>query len=219
MSNRIHVAELSSQLRTAESSIGAMRALLDALGPALLLLDGQHRPIFINRRAARILKLRDGLVIGPNGLATGSVKTTRSLQAAIAGAIACARSPHPRSPTLRLTVERSCPHQPWLVSIVPIAARGGLSGGTAGYAAISIVESDVHTRIDPSSVADYFLLTPREADVAALMAAGSNCREAARTLHIGVGTLRTHLKSLFEKTGARSQMALALKLQAFAIND
>src|SRR5512146_591946 len=106
MLHRNFVAELSSQLRAAESSIGALRAVLDALGPALLLVDMQRRPIFINRRAARILALRDGLVIGPNGLATGSVKTTRSLRAAIAGAVARARSPHSRSQTLRLTVVR-----------------------------------------------------------------------------------------------------------------
>ena len=213
MSNHALVPELSPQL-----AADAMRALLDALGPALLLVDGDGRPLLINRRAAQILEQRDGLALGPSGLTTDSPKVTRSLRAAIARVAARAHSLHARSLTLRVSVARQCPHPPWLISILPIAPDG-LDGGTAGYAAISILESDTHTRIDPLSVADYFLLTPREADVAALLAAGRNSREAARALHIGIGTVRTHLKSLFDKTGARSQTALALKLQAFALRD
>lgn len=193
---------------------GVLQAVLDALGPPLLLVDDAAMPIFVNRRAARILARGDGLAIGPAGLTTHSRKATRELRAAIAGAAATAHSLHARPSTLRVTVARQLPRPPWLVSILPI---GG--AGTAGYAALSITESDVHTRIDPASAADYFLLTPRETDVAALLAAGRNSREAASALRIGIGTVRTHLKSLFEKTGARSQTALALKLQAFAIRE
>lgn len=212
-------SEVTARLRQAESSIGALRALLDALGPALLLVAGDSRPIFSNRRAAQILAQRDGLALGATGLLTDSKRTTRSLRAAIAEAAARANSLHNSSLTLRFSVARCFPRPPWLLSVLPIALDGGLDGSGAGNAAISIVESDVRTRIDPASAADYFLLTPREADVAALLAAGSNSREAARALHIRIGTVRTHLKSLFEKTGARSQTALALKLQAFAVRD
>jgi DNA-binding CsgD family transcriptional regulator len=211
--------EVAARLRRAERSLGALRALLDALGPALLLVDDDGRPIFVNRRAARILARRDGLTLGPGGLAADSQRTTRSLRAAIAAAAAGAHSLHARSAASRFSVLRRSRHPPWLLLILPIAFCDGLDGSAAGYAAISIVESDVHPRIDPASAADYFLLTPREADVAALLAAGCNSREAARTLHIRIGTVRTHLKSLFEKTGARSQTALALKLQAFAVRD
>lgn len=214
MSNVAFPPELSPQL-----AIGTLRALLDALGTALLLVDDHGRPIFINQRAARIVAQHDGLEIGPNGLAADSLQATRALRAAISGAAARAHSLNGRSPSLRLSVARRCPHPPWLLSILPIAPPGGLDGGPAGYAAISILESDACTRIDPLSAADYFFLTPREAEVAALLAAGHNSREAASALHIGIGTVRTHLKSLFDKTGARSQTALALKLQAFAVRD
>lgn len=227
MSNPTSVPELcprpgaaaSPEIRPALASVDAMRALLDALGVALLLVDDGGRPIFVNRRAAQILAQHDGLANGSNGLATDCTRTTRSLRTAIAAAAACAHSPHARSLTLRFPIPRRSSQPPWLLSILPIAPRDALVGGTAGYAAISIAECDAHTRIDPLSAASFFLLTPRETDVAALLAAGRNSREAARALHIGIGTVRTHLKSLFDKTGARSQTALALKLQAFAIRD
>jgi DNA-binding CsgD family transcriptional regulator len=211
--------DIAVRLRRTETSIGALRALLDALGPALLLVDEAGRPLFVNRRATQILTRRDGLAIGPGGLAAASVRATRSLRAAIADAAARAHAVHARSRTLRLTLARPAMRPPWLLSILPVARRDRSGGGTAGWAAISIAECESHTRIDAPSAADYFLLTPREADVAALLAAGRSSREAAKVLHIGIGTVRTHLKSLFEKTGARSQMALALKLQAFAVRD
>ncbi|HEX5459466.1 MAG TPA: helix-turn-helix transcriptional regulator [Steroidobacteraceae bacterium] len=210
--------DLAARIREAESVNDALRALLDALGPALLLVADDGRPIFVNRRAAQVLAQRDGLAIGPNGLATDSVKTTRALRAAIAGAAARARSSHAHRLALRLAVARPSAQPPWLISILPIV-RDGTGGAVTGYAAVSIIECDARPRIDPASAANYFLLTPRETDVAALLAAGRSSREAAKALHIRIGTVRTHLKSLFEKTGARSQTALALKLQAFAISD
>lgn len=227
MSNRAPVPlppphDLAARLCEAERSIATLQALLNALGPALLVVDRDGRPTFISRRAARIIDERDGFGIGPSGLRTDCPKTTRALRTAIACAAARAHSPDADGPhadplSLRLQVARPSPHAPWLVSIVPITADG--EGAAAGRAAISIMECAACTRIDPVSVAHYFLLTPREADVAAWLAAGHSSREAASALHIRIGTVRTHLKSLFEKTGARSQTALALKLQAFAIRD
>lgn len=206
-----------TQLCAPAASPELLRALLDALGPALLLVDSDGRPIFINRRAAQILAQRDGLALGPGGLATESAQKTRSLRAAITGAAARAHSSLAQSLTLRVSVARPSSRPPWLVSILPIARDG--ADAAAGCAAIAITTSDARTRIDPTGAANYFLLTPREADVAALLATGCGSREAARALHIRIGTVRTHLKSLFEKTGARSQTALALKLQAFAVRD
>jgi len=205
------------QLCSPAASPELLRALLDALGPALLLVDRGGRPIFINRRAAQILAQHDGLALTPSGLATDSAQKTRSLRAAITGAAARAHSSLAHSLTLRVPVARPSSRPPWLVSILPIG-RDGMDAA-AGCAAIAITAFDARTRIDPTGAADYFLLTPREADVAALLATGCSSREAARVLHIRIGTVRTHLKSLFEKTGARSQTALALKLQAFAIRD
>jgi DNA-binding CsgD family transcriptional regulator len=202
----------------AEGPIAALQAVLDAIGPPLLLVDNGARPIFVNRRAARILARRDGLAISASRLTTPSRKAARALRAAITGATANAHPSQGQPFTLHITVARLRPRPPWLLSILPIT-DGGEGAGRAGYAAISITQSDVHTQIDPASAADYFLLTPRETEVATLLAAGCNAREAARALSIAIGTVRTHLKSLFEKTGARSQTALALKLQVFAIHE
>ena len=53
-----------------------------------------------------------------------------------------------------------------------------------------------------------FGLTPAEARLAFVMAAGANAKEAARLLRVSPNTVRTHVKRIFEKTGARRQSDL-----------
>lgn len=53
-------------------------------------------------------------------------------------------------------------------------------------------------------------LTPREKEVAALVAKGMKNREIAEALQIATGTVKIHLMHIFEKTGIRDRFELAL---------
>jgi len=55
-------------------------------------------------------------------------------------------------------------------------------------------------------------LTPREAEVAQLLCAGRRDEEIARALGIAFSTVRSHLRSLFEKSGAASRTGLVARL-------
>jgi DNA-binding CsgD family transcriptional regulator len=61
-------------------------------------------------------------------------------------------------------------------------------------------------------VADGFDLTDREAAVAVLIAEGLSLEEVARHLRIQRGTVRNHLKGVFEKTGTHRQAELVALL-------
>ena len=54
-------------------------------------------------------------------------------------------------------------------------------------------------------------LTPREREVAALVAKGMKNREIGETLGIATGTVKIHLMHIFEKTGIRDRFELALQ--------
>ena len=54
-------------------------------------------------------------------------------------------------------------------------------------------------------------LTPREQQVAALVAKGMKNREIAEALQIATGTVKIHLMHIFEKTGIRDRFELALQ--------
>jgi len=50
-------------------------------------------------------------------------------------------------------------------------------------------------------------LTPREAEVLRLIAAGKSNREIARTLFVSEATVKTHVNRIFAKTGSRDRVA------------
>jgi DNA-binding NarL/FixJ family response regulator len=56
----------------------------------------------------------------------------------------------------------------------------------------------------PGAVADDEL-TPREAEVLRLIAAGQSNREIARTLFVSEATVKTHVNRIFAKTGSRDR--------------
>ena len=56
---------------------------------------------------------------------------------------------------------------------------------------------------DPGGVDD---LTPREAEVLRLIAAGQSNREIARTLYVSEATVKTHVNRIFAKTGSRDRV-------------
>jgi DNA-binding NarL/FixJ family response regulator len=56
---------------------------------------------------------------------------------------------------------------------------------------------------DPGGVDD---LTPREAEVLKLIAAGQSNREIAKTLYVSEATVKTHVNRIFAKTGSRDRV-------------
>ncbi len=48
-------------------------------------------------------------------------------------------------------------------------------------------------------------LTPREAEVLRLIAAGQSNREIARSLYVSEATVKTHVNRIFAKTGSRDR--------------
>jgi DNA-binding NarL/FixJ family response regulator len=62
------------------------------------------------------------------------------------------------------------------------------------------LQSDVPAGPDP--------LTPREADVLELLAAGRSNGEIAQTLHVSVETVRTHARRIYRKLGVRGRREL-----------
>ena len=79
-----------------------------------------------------------------------------------------------------------------------------------------IVGSLVGSAPPPASEADELVLrfpglTPREAEVLALVAAGMSNQEIAGRLFVGVSTVKTHINALFAKLGVRDRArAIAL---------
>ncbi len=79
------------------------------------------------------------------------------------------------------------------------APEAGAQAGGPGAAPATVQGGPVASPADPGE------LTPREADVLRLIAAGQSNREIARTLFVSEATVKTHVNRIFAKTGSRDR--------------
>jgi DNA-binding CsgD family transcriptional regulator len=86
-------------------------------------------------------------------------------------------------------------------------------------AIILLVSQDGHRVPDTKLLGALFAFTPAEMRLAVALARGLDLQSIARTNKTTVGTLRVHLKSIFEKTNTSRQAELILLLARLSIGS
>lgn len=201
---------LQQRLHVSVQGYASLAGVLDRIAGGVILTDAVGRPLFANTQAARIANEADGLMLDDGGLGAASAATTRQLRDAI---VAVSRDAAIEG--FRIRVERLSHRLPLLLTVLPVWRLGvTVPGAGAARAAIFVTEPDVPPPIDRLAVAELFRLTPRESEVAAMLATGLDLATIAARLGLGLGTVRDHLKHVFDKTGARSQVALVALLRS-----
>ena len=193
MINRTWAA--SAQQRVSEE-------VLDRLPSGVILLDGRGRVVQMNRRAAEILALRDGLSAVRGELSAVVARDHTELRAAIAQA--------PGAPAAGvLSVRRPSGRRPFALLVVPLgrSAPDQLRIRAASAVFISDPETEC-LETDEDVLRRLYGLTRAEARLAALLARGMSLEQAADQLHVGAETVRTHVKRIFSKTDTRRQAEL-----------
>jgi DNA-binding NarL/FixJ family response regulator len=124
---------------------------------------------------------------------------------------------HVQFPATRLVVLASRPSQTECNQMLAFGATACLSKETQArdiLNAIHLASRGLH--VLPRTKAEMApfdagpdLLTPREADVLALLQEGRSNAEIAAALHVGIETVRTHARSVFRKLGVKTRRDLA----------
>ncbi|WP_420964142.1 helix-turn-helix transcriptional regulator [Bradyrhizobium sp. B120] len=181
----------------------------DRLQQGFLLVDAEARPLFTNRIADALLDADDGLRLEAGGLSASDADDGRMLRklvlscaapAAIGAGGELALRRHTGRPPLNVLVtpvplETAMAALPWTVSRCPVA-----------IVLVTDPETDMQARL--SSLQRRFGLTPAEAAFALEIVKGDGRQAAADRLGITVGTARTHLSNIFDKTGSKRQAEL-----------
>jgi DNA-binding CsgD family transcriptional regulator len=209
-----HVAAsvgLSRRLQAIDRQGAALTHVLDRLDVGVILTDATARPLFLNARAQRLTADCDGLSVDAARLATATPVATRRLREAVAE-VAADRAVEAR----RLHLVRPSRRAPLLVSVLPFWRVGVVVPGAGNArAAIFVKEPDAPVSIDRATVADAFRLTRRESEIAVMLADGRDLNAIAAALGLGIGTVRFHLKRVFEKTGTHGQGPLVALIRGF----
>jgi DNA-binding CsgD family transcriptional regulator/GAF domain-containing protein len=181
----------------------------DDLQQGFLLVDAQARPLFVNRVGRALLDARDGLRLEAGTLTAPNADDGRGLRALIAScalgatiAVGGQISLHRQSGRLPLDVLVTPVRQEPAVATIPWT----IAQCPAAILLVSDPEIAIQSRIE--ALRERFGLTPAEATFALEIIKGDGRQATADRLGITVGTARSHLSKIFDKTGVTRQAEL-----------
>jgi len=203
------VRAVALQRRVYHLTIANERALtgLDGLQQGFLLVDAQARPLFVNRAA----RSRDGLRLEAGALSASDADGRRALRGLIKSCAGDASAVTGSGGDVALP--RGAGRLPLDVVVTPVKPEAAMAiiPWTFSQHAIAIVlvsdpEREIQARVE--DLRERFGFTPAEAAFALEIIKGDGRQAAADRLGITVGTARSHLSSIFDKTGSRRQAEL-----------
>jgi DNA-binding CsgD family transcriptional regulator len=172
------------------------------------------RPTFflsINRAARALLDTRDGLRLRAGALSASDAEAERALRALIASCAGDGSTPTGCGGNIALP--RGPSRLPLNVLVTPIRPETAMAAmpWTFPQRAVAIVlvsdpETEIQARVE--SLRERFGLTPAEATLALEIAKGDGRQATADRLGITLGTARSHLSKIFDKTGVTRQAEL-----------
>jgi DNA-binding CsgD family transcriptional regulator len=185
---------------------------LDRLPQGLMLVDAEARLVFANGAARALLDTREGLC-----LEQGAVVCARDADAAqtLCGMIAaCATEPGAAAFSGgEVALRRGNGRLPLDILIMPVKSETAIvhmswtrSRRPTAVLIVSDPETEMRTRAE--LLRGRFGFTPAEAAFALEIIKGDGRQAAADRLGITVGTARSHLSRIFDKTGSRRQAEL-----------
>lgn len=202
---------LQHRLRVVEQRTSLLSSVLDAIEEAVIVVTASGKPVHANRRAQILLDRGDVLMYGATELKTHRAALTQNLLDAIRAVS------DPRSKgDLHVTLPRKKPLLPLLLEVVSLERLSpDFHGAGHASAIIFIREPDAPICLSRQALADTLHLTRRELDIAVLLAEGLGTEVIAEKTGIAIGTVRFHVKRMFQKTGVQSRAALVSLLHGF----
>jgi DNA-binding CsgD family transcriptional regulator len=212
---------LSFHLREATALYESTRRLREAAAVGLQLIQRLQRPAMVlagggalvlsNDQAAEWLG-RSSPIIEREGVVSGAdERTDRALRLALQKCFLS--EANGAAEVIKLA---SRPGQlPVTLSLTPFVPAASLFAfGGEKRVLLEVHSAEFSSTQDTAIWAATFDLTLAEAQVAALVVAGQSAEQIAAQRQVSVGTVRTQIKALLEKTGSERQIELVARLRA-----
>ncbi|MCY3933362.1 MAG: helix-turn-helix transcriptional regulator [Acidobacteria bacterium] len=183
----------------------SMDAILENKRIGIVQLDRRGRIAAANDTALAHLCCRRVLHDECGFLHATSKTDDKQLQRLVAGALGTSCGGAAGGSML---LQREHATAPFMMHVTPIATSGSDCEPGRIAALALIVDAEQPARVDPGLLTGVLGLTPAEAEVAMLLAAGLTPRQATATCRRGEGTIRWHLHRIFAKLGIERQAQL-----------
>ncbi|HEV7735335.1 MAG TPA: helix-turn-helix transcriptional regulator [Candidatus Binatia bacterium] len=199
--------EVQERLERLQADGEAAVVALDHLPSGVILLDECGQPLLINRRARALLDAGDGLSVSRDGLHGLDGDTTARLRRMIGAAVDTGRG-QAMDGGDALSLPRRDGTPPLQVLVTPIGRHRYRIGAQFAAAAVFVGDPARVIEPPPAVLRHLYGLTAAEASLAMLLVNGRSPEEAATELGVSIHTVRTQLKHVLGKTGARRQAEL-----------
>lgn len=200
-----------AELDVVRSERGVYADAMDQLTLATIVLDENGRVLHANRLAESILAQRDGIARPHDTLILAHHEDAKRFRELLSRAVEAQRSG--RAGLVEVMRIRRPSGRPEISVVVrPSSSRVDmqdqhLTTSVAVFLSTNALEADERT-VSSDVIQKLFGLTPKEAALALRLAAGESLLEAANRLNMSPNTARTHLRSVFAKTGVDRQANL-----------
>jgi DNA-binding CsgD family transcriptional regulator len=193
-------------------------AFADTLGSvaaAVFLVDAMGRIAFANKSAEALLGSGHVVRNAAGRLAASNQEAERALREALAAAGGGEAAIGVCNTAIPLS---TLPEQRWLAHVLPLTLGMRLQAGASvsAVAAVLVRKTSFDTTLPLEILAKLYKLTARELSVLHGVIEIGGVPEIAEALGVSEGTVRSHLKSLFDKTGAHRQVDLVKLIAAHA---
>jgi CRP-like cAMP-binding protein/DNA-binding CsgD family transcriptional regulator len=189
-----------------EGERDTLREVLDRLPMGVVLVDSNKKILLINQSAQRVTDQGNALLMKRDEIHAVNRSDNRKLQELI-GKVSGASIESARKSGGALMVSRGSERSiPLLIS--PLRSREYSFENRAAVAAIFISDPDLAIPEPQEVLRKLYGLTPMEARLSSELLQGRNVTQVAGGLNIKVNTVRSHLKSIFLKTGVNRQSDL-----------
>lgn len=176
--------------------------VLDALDVALVGLDVNGRICFMNASAKALLRSGEVLGIQEGKIAASDAREAVALDQLLKAA--CTRD-FKSELGGAITVHKG--NRSLHVTVLPLAGQGSFLP-VASRVCLTLTDPDASPKSRATLLVSLFGLTPAETRIAMLIAHGLESAEIARRTRTSSHTVRSHLKSIFQKTRVTRQSQL-----------
>jgi DNA-binding CsgD family transcriptional regulator len=177
---------------------------LDLVNVGLLVTSASGQLLLANCTAQQILKIRDGIELGPTGLVRTSLKCAPSLNALMDAAIKAGAGFRDSV----LPVRRPSGRRPLTAIVRSVEGASLQPDPLAPATLLFILDPETSVETVEAELRQLYGLTSTEARLANLLMEGKALDECCKILNVRRSTARTHLQHLFEKVGVQRQSEL-----------
>ena len=200
--------QLHRRLIAADSAAEDLAGAIHHLSRAVLLLDSAGRVTFMNQAASRLTAMRDGLTVEHGELRAARASDTTCLRAVVADAVKTSNGSGFGAGGV-IAIGRPSGRRPLVLLVSPMPQRLTLFPGVRTAAAMVFVSDPEQPAVaDEDTLRTLFGLTPAEARLTRLLAQGCALLDAGAQLGLRRETVRSRVKTIFEKTNTHRQSEL-----------